>query len=45
MSLADWIFFTAAQSSLLSAILGDINCDEGEVVVHGSIAYAPQHPW
>lgn len=25
--------------------MGDINCEEGEVVVHGSIAYAPQHPW
>ncbi|KAF8159727.1 multidrug resistance-associated ABC transporter [Crassisporium funariophilum] len=35
----------AGKSSLLCAIFGDMNRKEGEVVVHGSIAYAPQNPW
>lgn len=33
------------QSSLLSAIIGDMNRREGEVRVYGNIAYAPQNPW
>ncbi|KAJ3500325.1 hypothetical protein NLJ89_g9851 [Agrocybe chaxingu] len=35
----------AGKSSLLSAIIGDMTCLDGEVVVCGSIAYAPQNPW
>ncbi|CAA7267383.1 unnamed protein product [Cyclocybe aegerita] len=35
----------AGKSSLLSAIIGDMICLDGEVVVCGSIAYAPQNPW
>ncbi|KII85750.1 hypothetical protein PLICRDRAFT_144304 [Plicaturopsis crispa FD-325 SS-3] len=35
----------AGKTSLLSAIVGDMRRTEGEVVVSGSIAYAPQNPW
>lgn len=33
------------QSSLLSAMIGDMRRTEGEVVVSGNVAYAPQNPW
>ena len=33
------------QSSLLSAIIGEMRRLSGETVVYGSIAYAPQNPW
>lgn len=33
------------QTSLLSAICGDMTRVEGQVKVAGSIAYAPQNPW
>ena len=33
------------QSSLMSAIIGEMTRDEGNVEVFGSIAYAPQSPW
>lgn len=35
----------AGKTSLLSAIIGDMTRREGEVVVNGTIAYAPQNPW
>uniref|UniRef100_A0A8H8CHK1 Metal resistance protein YCF1 n=1 Tax=Psilocybe cubensis TaxID=181762 RepID=A0A8H8CHK1_PSICU len=35
----------AGKSSLLSAIIGDMNRREGTVTLYGSIAYAPQNPW
>jgi ABC-type Mn2+/Zn2+ transport system ATPase subunit len=35
----------AGKTSLLSAIIGDMTRREGEVVVRGTIAYAPQNPW
>ncbi|KAF8957433.1 multidrug resistance-associated ABC transporter [Flammula alnicola] len=35
----------AGKSSLLSAIIGEMTRREGEVVVTGSVAYAPQNPW
>ncbi|KAF8636372.1 hypothetical protein AX17_003557 [Amanita inopinata Kibby_2008] len=35
----------AGKSSLLSAIVGDMFRTEGELLVSGSIAYAPQNPW
>ncbi|TFK18058.1 metal resistance protein YCF1 [Coprinopsis marcescibilis] len=35
----------AGKTSLLSAIIGDMTKREGEVVIHGSVAYAPQNPW
>jgi ATP-binding cassette, subfamily C (CFTR/MRP), member 1 len=35
----------SGKSSLLSAIIGDMFRRDGEVVVRGSIAYAPQNPW
>jgi ABC-type transport system involved in cytochrome bd biosynthesis fused ATPase/permease subunit len=33
------------QSSLLSAIIGDMRRIEGKVTVYGTVAYAPQNPW
>ena len=45
MNLPDLLPALPPQSSLLSAILGDMHCNEGEVAVRGSIAYAHQHPW
>jgi ABC-type multidrug transport system fused ATPase/permease subunit len=33
------------KTSLLSAIIGEMVRSEGEVVVKGTIAYAPQSPW
>ncbi|KAI0233416.1 hypothetical protein L0F63_003025, partial [Massospora cicadina] len=35
----------AGKSSLLSAILGDMNRLDGQVTVRGSVAYVPQQPW
>ncbi|KLO11533.1 metal resistance protein YCF1 [Schizopora paradoxa] len=35
----------AGKTSLLSAIVGDMSRSEGEVIVNGSVAYAPQNPW
>ncbi|KAG5642914.1 hypothetical protein DXG03_001885 [Asterophora parasitica] len=35
----------AGKTSLLSAIIGDMTRREGEVVLSGSISYAPQNPW
>ncbi|KAG6844742.1 hypothetical protein H0H87_004074 [Tephrocybe sp. NHM501043] len=35
----------AGKTSLLSAIIGDMTRREGEVVLAGSVAYAPQNPW
>ncbi|KAL0574610.1 hypothetical protein V5O48_007360 [Marasmius crinis-equi] len=35
----------SGKSSLLSAILGDMNRIEGEVKIHGNISYASQNSW
>lgn len=35
----------SGKSSLLSAMIGDMRRTEGEVVVSGNVAYAPQNPW
>ncbi|KAG6908349.1 hypothetical protein DXG01_005167 [Tephrocybe rancida] len=35
----------AGKTSLLSAIIGQMTRKEGQVVLPGSIAYAPQNPW
>ncbi|KAJ2357758.1 hypothetical protein H4S02_012479, partial [Coemansia sp. RSA 2611] len=35
----------SGKSSLLSALLGDMRKEAGEVVVHGQVAYVPQQPW
>lgn len=37
--------FSLAQSSLLSAIIGDMRRKEGKVAVFGTVSYAPQNPW
>jgi ATP-binding cassette subfamily C (CFTR/MRP) protein 1 len=37
--------FSLAQSSLLSAIIGDMRRNEGKVTVCGTVSYAPQNPW
>ncbi|KAL1677546.1 P-loop containing nucleoside triphosphate hydrolase protein [Schizophyllum commune] len=33
------------KTSLLSAIVGEMTRREGEVLVNGAVAYAPQNPW
>ena len=33
------------QSSLLSAVLGELPPSQGQVSVHGRIAYVSQQPW
>ena len=33
------------QTSLMSAIVGDMQRTEGEVTISGSVSYAPQNPW
>ncbi|KAK2953831.1 Multidrug resistance-associated protein [Blattamonas nauphoetae] len=33
------------KSSLLSALLGELDCSEGAGVVRGSVAFLPQTPW
>ncbi|KIK60287.1 hypothetical protein GYMLUDRAFT_73760 [Collybiopsis luxurians FD-317 M1] len=35
----------AGKTSLLAGIIGDMTRKEGEVLVRGTIAYAPQNPW
>ncbi|KAI0091755.1 metal resistance protein YCF1 [Irpex rosettiformis] len=35
----------AGKSSLVSAIVGDMRREDGEVKLSGSISYAPQNPW
>ncbi|KAJ3122071.1 hypothetical protein HK098_003135 [Nowakowskiella sp. JEL0407] len=35
----------AGKSSILSALLGEMYKDHGEVFVHGSVAYVPQTAW
>ncbi len=35
----------SGKTSFLEAVLGDIWKVQGEVTVHGAIAYAPQQPW
>lgn len=35
----------SGKTSLLSAIIGEMTRCEGEVILSGSIAYAPQSPW
>ncbi|KAJ3985950.1 multidrug resistance-associated ABC transporter [Lentinula detonsa] len=35
----------SGKTSLLSAIIGDMTRREGDVLVKGNIAYAPQNPW
>ncbi|XP_006462121.1 hypothetical protein AGABI2DRAFT_151707 [Agaricus bisporus var. bisporus H97] len=35
----------AGKTSLLSAIIGDMNRREGSVYIKGTVAYAPQNPW
>jgi hypothetical protein len=38
-------FVSNFQTSLLSAIVGDMRKTEGTVKATGSVAYAPQNPW
>ncbi|KAJ1077378.1 hypothetical protein K5549_015787 [Capra hircus] len=35
----------AGKSSLLRAVLGELPPSQGQVSVHGRIAYVPQQPW
>ncbi|KAI4538922.1 hypothetical protein MG293_011189 [Ovis ammon polii] len=35
----------AGKSSLLRAVLGELPPSQGQVIVHGRIAYVPQQPW
>ncbi|KAJ2863548.1 hypothetical protein GGH94_003542, partial [Coemansia aciculifera] len=35
----------SGKSSLLSALLGDMRKEKGDVTVHGQVAYVPQQPW
>lgn len=35
----------AGKTSLLSAIIGDMLKKEGDVILSGSVSYAPQNPW
>ncbi|KAJ1988448.1 hypothetical protein GGI25_005269 [Coemansia spiralis] len=35
----------SGKSSLASALLGDMQCERGEIVIHGQVAYTPQQPW
>ncbi|KAJ2890340.1 hypothetical protein IWW38_004188, partial [Coemansia aciculifera] len=35
----------SGKSSLLSALLGDMRKESGDVVVRGQVAYVPQQPW
>lgn len=37
--------FGSGKSSILSAILGEMNCSDGSVSVNGTVAYADQNPW
>lgn len=42
--MADWGELYL-QTSLLSAIIGEMNKMDGQVTVTGTVAYAPQNPW
>lgn len=35
----------SGKSTLLHTILGEVELDEGSLIVNGSISYAPQEPW
>ncbi|XP_037030669.1 multidrug resistance-associated protein 4-like [Bradysia coprophila] len=35
----------SGKSTLLQTILGELELDEGSLIVNGSISYAPQEPW
>lgn len=35
----------SGKSTLLHTILGELELDEGSLIVNGSISYAPQEPW
>ncbi|XP_066990041.1 multidrug resistance-associated protein 1-like [Macrobrachium rosenbergii] len=35
----------AGKSSLISALLGDINKRSGSVIMNGTVSYVPQQPW
>ncbi|KAJ1795965.1 hypothetical protein LPJ59_004036, partial [Coemansia sp. RSA 2399] len=35
----------SGKSSLASALLGDMRREQGEITIHGQVAYAPQQPW
>ncbi|OMJ12696.1 Multidrug resistance-associated protein 1 [Smittium culicis] len=35
----------SGKSSLISAIVGEMNKESGQVIVNGSVSYAPQVPW
>ena len=37
--------FGSGKTSILSAILGEMNCLKGSVTVNGTVAYADQNPW
>lgn len=39
------MFFSHCQSSLLSAVLGELPKDKGFVDIRGRIAYVSQQPW
>ena len=39
------VCFCLFQSSLLRAVLGELPPSQGQVSVHGRIAYVPQQPW
>ena len=44
-SLFTRVCFCLFQSSLLRAVLGELPPSQGQVSVHGRIAYVPQQPW
>lgn len=35
----------SGKSTLLQVILGELELDEGSLLVNGSVSYAPQEPW
>lgn len=37
--------FGSGKTSILSAILGEMNCLKGNVAINGTVAYADQNPW
>ena len=45
LSSVVYTILTTTQTSLLSAIIGEMRRTDGEVKVFGSISYAPQNPW
>lgn len=42
---AKCLLIKVLQSSLLSAIAGEMHKSDGTVIVRGSVAYCPQNPW